>query len=51
MIGSAVYAGHWMKAAIDLAKRFAERLPGKPPVAIRPTGAIRVVQHHLARLS
>lgn len=30
VIGSAVYAGHWMKAAIELTERFAERFPGKP---------------------
>ena len=30
VVGSAVYAGHWMKPAIDLTHRFAERFPGKP---------------------
>ena len=30
VVGSAVYAGHWMKPAIELTKRFAERFPGKP---------------------
>jgi menaquinone-dependent protoporphyrinogen oxidase len=30
VVGSAVYAGHWMKPAIELAERFAERFPGKP---------------------
>jgi menaquinone-dependent protoporphyrinogen oxidase len=30
VVGSAVYAGHWMKPAIELTERFAERFPGKP---------------------
>ena len=30
VIGSAVYAGHWMKPAIELTERFAERFLGKP---------------------
>jgi menaquinone-dependent protoporphyrinogen oxidase len=30
VIGSAVYAGHWLKPAIELTERFAERFPGKP---------------------
>lgn len=30
VVGSAVYAGHWMKSAIELTERFAERFPGKP---------------------
>jgi menaquinone-dependent protoporphyrinogen oxidase len=30
VLGSAVYAGHWMKPAIELTERFAERFPGKP---------------------
>ena len=30
LVGSAVYAGHWMKPAIELTERFAERFPGKP---------------------
>ena len=30
VLGSAVYAGHWMKPAIELVERFAERLGGKP---------------------
>ena len=30
VLGSAVYAGHWMKPAIQLTERFAETLPGKP---------------------
>ena len=29
VVGSAVYAGHWMKPAIELTHRFAERFPGK----------------------
>ena len=27
VVGSAVYAGHWMKPAIELTERFAERFP------------------------
>ena len=30
VVGSAVYAGHWMKPAIELTERFAERFAGKP---------------------
>jgi menaquinone-dependent protoporphyrinogen oxidase len=30
VIGSAVYAGHWMKPAIDLTKRLADELANKP---------------------
>ncbi|HJQ94462.1 MAG TPA: flavodoxin domain-containing protein [Acidimicrobiia bacterium] len=30
VVGSAVYAGHWMKPAIELTERFAERFPDKP---------------------
>jgi menaquinone-dependent protoporphyrinogen oxidase len=30
VVGSAVYAGHWMKSAIELTERFAERFRGKP---------------------
>lgn len=30
VVGSAVYAGHWMKPAIELTERFAERFPAKP---------------------
>ena len=30
VVGSAVYAGHWMKPAIELTERFVERFPGKP---------------------
>jgi menaquinone-dependent protoporphyrinogen oxidase len=30
VLGSAVYAGHWMKPAIELTERFAERFSGKP---------------------
>ena len=30
VVGSAVYGGHWMRPAIDLTHRFAERFPGKP---------------------
>jgi menaquinone-dependent protoporphyrinogen oxidase len=30
VLGSAVYAGHWMKPAVELVKRFAEGFSGKP---------------------
>lgn len=30
IVGSAVYAGHWMKPAIELTERFAERFREKP---------------------
>lgn len=30
VMGSAVYAGHWMKPAVELTERFAERFPGRP---------------------
>lgn len=30
VLGSAVYAGHWMKPAIELTKRFVEGFSGKP---------------------
>lgn len=30
VVGSAVYAGHWMKSAIELTERFAKSFPVKP---------------------
>ena len=30
VVGSAVYAGHWMKPAIEMTQRIAERLANKP---------------------
>jgi menaquinone-dependent protoporphyrinogen oxidase len=30
VLGSAVYAGHWMKPAVELVRRFADRFAGKP---------------------
>lgn len=30
VVGSAVYAGRWMKPAVELTQRFAEKLAGKP---------------------
>jgi menaquinone-dependent protoporphyrinogen oxidase len=30
VVGSAVYAGHWMKPAIEMTERFAESLASKP---------------------